>query len=112
MGGRCGRGISSGAMGDAAGTQGGRDRFPGWDPTVSSLIAQVEMTEVPELGMGHDAIGVHAFNRLEYEIRDGKVEYKDIGPIGVMVTERHVGATGKPTLRGLSEALVAVYGTD
>ena len=72
--------------------------FPGWDPTVSSLIAQVEMTEVPELGIRHDAIGVHAFNRLEYEIRDGKVDYKDTGPIGVMVTERHVGAAGEPTL--------------
>ena len=72
----------------------------------------VEMTEVPELGIRHDAIGVHAFNRLEYEILDGKVEYKDTGPIGVMVTERHVGATGEPTLHDLSEALIAVYGTD
>src|SRR5688500_10709090 len=25
--------------------------FPGWDPTTSSLIAQVEMAEEPELGM-------------------------------------------------------------
>ena len=25
--------------------------FPGWDPTTSSLIAQVEMTEEPELGI-------------------------------------------------------------
>ncbi len=30
----------------------------------------------------------------------------------VMVTEQHVGHTGEPTLRDLSEALVAVYGTD
>ena len=29
-----------------------------------------------------------------------------------MVTERHVGAAGEPTLRDLSEALIAVYGTD
>jgi 2-polyprenyl-6-methoxyphenol hydroxylase-like FAD-dependent oxidoreductase len=28
------------------------------------------------------------------------------------VTEQQVGATGEPTLRDLSEALVAVYGTD
>jgi hypothetical protein len=29
-----------------------------------------------------------------------------------MVTEEHVGATSEPTLRDLSQALVAVYGTD
>jgi hypothetical protein len=29
-----------------------------------------------------------------------------------MVTEQHVGRTGEPTLRDLSEALIAVYGTD
>ena len=29
-----------------------------------------------------------------------------------MVTERHVGATTEPTLRDLSEGLIAVYGTD
>src|SRR5436309_10705623 len=86
--------------------------FPGWDPTTSCLIAQVEMTTVPELGIRHDALGTHAFGRLEYEIRDGKVVYKDVGPIGVMVTERNVGATSEPTLRDLSEALITVYGTD
>ena len=29
-----------------------------------------------------------------------------------MVTEEHVGATAEPSLRDLSEALIAVYGTD
>jgi hypothetical protein len=29
-----------------------------------------------------------------------------------MVNERHVGSTSEPTLRDLSEALIAVYGTD
>jgi 2-polyprenyl-6-methoxyphenol hydroxylase-like FAD-dependent oxidoreductase len=86
--------------------------FPGWDPTTSSLIAEVEMAEEPELGTRRDALGVHAFGRLEYEIREGKVVYNDEGPVGVMVTEQHVGRTGEPTLRDLSEALVAVYGTD
>src|SRR4029079_13408934 len=54
----------------------------------------------------------HALGREEYEIRDGEVVYADRGPVGVMVTEEHVGATGEPTLRDLSEALIAVYGTD
>jgi 2-polyprenyl-6-methoxyphenol hydroxylase-like FAD-dependent oxidoreductase len=86
--------------------------FPGWDPTISSLIAEVEMAEQPELGIRRDAIGVYAIGRLEYEIRDGEVVYKDGGPIRVMVTEGHVGSRTEPTLRDLSEALIAVYGTD
>ena len=85
--------------------------FPGWDATTSSLIADVEMTEQPELGVRKDAIGVHGFGRREYEIRDGKIIYKDEGPIGVMVTEREVGK-GEPSLEDLSAALIAVYGTD
>jgi 2-polyprenyl-6-methoxyphenol hydroxylase-like FAD-dependent oxidoreductase len=86
--------------------------FPGWDPTTSSLIAEVEMAEEPELGIRRDALGVHALGRVEYEIRDGEVVYADRGPVGVMVTEEHVGPTSEPTLRDLSEALIAVYGTD
>jgi 2-polyprenyl-6-methoxyphenol hydroxylase-like FAD-dependent oxidoreductase len=86
--------------------------FVGWDPTTSALIAEVEMAEEPELGIRQDDLGIHSFGRLEYEIRDGEVVYMDGGPVRVMVTERHPGATGEPTLRDLSEALVAVYGTD
>src|SRR5690242_15597294 len=37
--------------------------FPGWDPTTSTLIAQVELTGEPEWGTRRDAIGVHAFSR-------------------------------------------------
>jgi 2-polyprenyl-6-methoxyphenol hydroxylase-like FAD-dependent oxidoreductase len=86
--------------------------FPGWDPTTSSLIGQAEMAEEPELGIRHDALGTHAFGREEYEIRDGEIVFSDHGPVGVMVTEEHVGPTTEPTLRDLSEALIAVYGTD
>jgi 2-polyprenyl-6-methoxyphenol hydroxylase-like FAD-dependent oxidoreductase len=86
--------------------------FPGWDPTTSALIAEVELVEEPEWGIRHDALGTHGFGRLEYEIRDGKVVYMDRGPVRVMVTEKRVGSTGEPTLRDLSEALRVVYGTD
>ncbi len=86
--------------------------FPGWDPTTSSLIAEAEMAEEPELGIRRDALGVHALGRVEYEIRDGEVVYMDGGPVRVMVTEPHVGRTSEPTLRDLSEGLIAVYGTD
>ena len=86
--------------------------FPGWDPTRSNLIAEVEMTEEPELGMRRDAVGVHAIGRLEYEIRDGELVYTDGGPLRVMVTERQLEPDSEPTLRDLSEALITVYGTD
>jgi 2-polyprenyl-6-methoxyphenol hydroxylase-like FAD-dependent oxidoreductase len=86
--------------------------FPGWDPTTSSLIAQVEMAEKPEWGIHRNAFGLHSFGRIEYEIRDGEVVYVDRGPVGVMVTEQHLGPTTEPTLRDLSEALIAVCGSD
>src|SRR5579864_8708514 len=38
--------------------------FPGRDPSISCLIAQVEVTEEPKWGTHRDAIGVHAFSRL------------------------------------------------
>jgi 2-polyprenyl-6-methoxyphenol hydroxylase-like FAD-dependent oxidoreductase len=86
--------------------------FPGWDPTTSALIAEVEIAEEPEWGIRQDDLGVHSFGRLEYEIRDGEIVFADEGPVGVMVTEAHPGAASEPTLRDLSEALISVYGTD
>jgi 2-polyprenyl-6-methoxyphenol hydroxylase-like FAD-dependent oxidoreductase len=86
--------------------------FPGWDPTTSALIAEVELAEEPEWGIRRDALGIHSFGRLEYEIRDGEVVYLDAGPVRVMVTEPHLGPSSEPTLRDLSEALIAVWGTD
>jgi 2-polyprenyl-6-methoxyphenol hydroxylase-like FAD-dependent oxidoreductase len=86
--------------------------FPGWDPTTSSLIAEVELAEEPEWGVRRDRLGIHGFGRVEYEIRDGEVVYADRGPVRVTVTEGQVGSTSEPTLRELSDALVAVYGTD
>jgi 3-(3-hydroxy-phenyl)propionate hydroxylase len=75
--------------------------FPGWDPTTSHLIAEVDMAEEPEWGLRRDALGIHSLSRLE-----------DGGPVRVMVTEQHLGRTGEPTLRDLSEKLIAAYGTD
>jgi 3-(3-hydroxy-phenyl)propionate hydroxylase len=85
--------------------------FPGWDATTSSLIAEVEMAEEPELGIRHNERGTHALGKLEYEIRDGEVVFKDGGPVGVMLTEETIG-TSEPTLRDLREGLIDVYGTD
>jgi 3-(3-hydroxy-phenyl)propionate hydroxylase len=74
--------------------------FPGWDSTTSHLIAEVELAEEPEWGLRRDARGIHSLSRSE----DGSVR--------VMVTEQRLGRTGDPTLRDLSKALVAFYGTD
>jgi 2-polyprenyl-6-methoxyphenol hydroxylase-like FAD-dependent oxidoreductase len=75
--------------------------FPGWDPTISHLIAEVDVAGEPEWGIRNDALGIHSLSRME-----------DGGPVRVMVTEQHLGSTSEPTLRDLSEALIAVYGTD
>jgi len=75
--------------------------FPGWDPTTSSLVAEVEMDQEPELGSRRDDKGIHSLNMLE----DGE-------RVRVVVRERSAGHTGEPTLRDLSEALIAVWGTD
>jgi 3-(3-hydroxy-phenyl)propionate hydroxylase len=72
--------------------------FPGWDPSTSWLIAEVEMDEEPELGIRPGGGGI------------GRVE--DGGPVRVVLTEQHLEHTSEPTLQDLSEALIVVYGTD
>ncbi len=86
--------------------------FPGWDASTSALLAEVEMTEEPETGIRRTPSGMHAIGKVEYEIKGGEVIYKKGGTVGVMLTESHVGNTSDPTLRDLSERLIAVYGTD
>ena len=71
--------------------------FPGWDPTRSWLIAEVEMKEEPELGLREGGgIGRAADGRL----------------IRLALLEEHLEHTGEPTLQDLSDALIAVDGTD
>jgi len=75
--------------------------FPGWDATRSNLVAEVEVAEEPPRGIRHDETGVHGLNRME----DGST-------FRVVVTERQVGPGTEATIDDLSEALIAVYGTD
>ena len=75
--------------------------FPGWDPSVSSLLAEVELSEEPQWGIRYDDKGTQALGRLE----DGK-------RVRLVVSERFAGQAGEPTLRDLSQALIAVWGTD
>jgi 2-polyprenyl-6-methoxyphenol hydroxylase-like FAD-dependent oxidoreductase len=75
--------------------------FPGWDPSISYLIAEVEMTEEPAWGIRRDERGINALGKLE----DGK-------RVRVVLNEPHVRQGDEPTLDDLREALIAVYGTD
>jgi 3-(3-hydroxy-phenyl)propionate hydroxylase len=74
--------------------------FPGWDPTMSWLIVEAEMSEEPAWGFHHDDAGTHAIGKLE----DGRPR--------VVLTEAQLGSGSEPTLQDVSTALVAVYGTD
>ena len=75
--------------------------FPGWDPTTSHLIAEVEMDEAPEIGMRPEGGGIGPVNREEGG-----------GPYRVVLLEKHVEHTSEPSMRDLRDALVAAYGTD
>jgi 3-(3-hydroxy-phenyl)propionate hydroxylase len=74
--------------------------FPGWDATMSWLIAEAELSEEPEWGMRHDAAGVHGFAKME----DGRAR--------IVLTESQVGPASEPTLSDLRAALAGVFGTD
>ena len=75
--------------------------FPGWDPTTSWLIAELDWSEEPAWGFRHDALGTHAIGKSE----DGK-------RMRVVLTESKMASASEPTLRDVSEALNVVYGTD
>jgi 3-(3-hydroxy-phenyl)propionate hydroxylase len=75
--------------------------FPGWDPSVSYLIAEADMAEEPASGIRHGAKGINALGKLE----DGK-------RVRAVLIEQHVMQGDEPTLHDLREALIAVYGTD
>ena len=75
--------------------------FHGWDPSISSLIAEVELSEEPEWGIRYDANGTQAIGKLD-----------DGNRAGVVVTQPFAGQSREPTLHELSSALVAVWGTD
>ena len=74
--------------------------FPGWDAATSWLLAEVEASGQPEWGFRENAVGIHAIGKLEN------------GRARIVLTEPQVGAAGEPTLRDVSEALTAIYGTD
>jgi 3-(3-hydroxy-phenyl)propionate hydroxylase len=77
--------------------------FPGWDPSISYLIAEVEMTEEPAWGVRPNERGINALAKLD----DGK-------RVRLVLNEAQTrqGDEAAPTLDDLRAALIAVYGTD
>lgn len=75
--------------------------FPGWDASISCLLAEADLTDEPPWGLQRDDGGFHSFFRLESGV-----------PVRVMVTEPEIGRTGEPTLRDVSDALITRRGTD
>jgi 2-polyprenyl-6-methoxyphenol hydroxylase-like FAD-dependent oxidoreductase len=74
--------------------------FPGWDPSVSSLIAEAEVRDEPEWGIRYDENGTQAIGKRE----DGRA--------GMVITQPYARHVEEPTLDDLRRALVAVWGTD
>jgi 2-polyprenyl-6-methoxyphenol hydroxylase-like FAD-dependent oxidoreductase len=75
--------------------------FPGWDPSVSYLIAEAEMAEEPDSGIRRGEKGINALGKLE----DGK-------RVRAVLIEPQVVQGDEPTVDDLRQALIAVYGTD
>lgn len=74
--------------------------FSGWDASTSWLIAEAGMSQEPEWGFRYNDAGMHAIGKLEGD------------RVGLVSTERQVGATDEPTLDDIRAALIDVYGTD
>jgi 3-(3-hydroxy-phenyl)propionate hydroxylase len=75
--------------------------FPGWDPSTSYLIAEVELAQEPEWGIRRGPRGMAAIGKLD----DGK-------RARIVVNETDIRLGDEPTLDDVREALVAVFGTD
>jgi 3-(3-hydroxy-phenyl)propionate hydroxylase len=78
--------------------------FPGWDASRSALIAEVEMSGEPELGIRHAEWGISGIGPIDPDAPDG--------PMRLVVTEREPRRGDEPTRDDLRRALRDVYGTD
>ncbi|MEY2452584.1 MAG: 3-(3-hydroxy-phenyl)propionate hydroxylase [Acidimicrobiaceae bacterium] len=75
--------------------------FPGFDASISFMIAEVEMADEPAIGVRPEGGGI------------GPVDFMEGGgPYGVVLKEQQLEHTTEPTLQDLRDALVHAYGTD
>ncbi|MEO5767415.1 MAG: FAD-dependent monooxygenase, partial [Polyangia bacterium] len=70
--------------------------FPGWEPSTSYLIAEVEVTDEFPSGIRHDHRGIHGIGKME----DGK-------RVRVVSSEEVVKQGDQPTVDELKDALTA-----
>ena len=75
--------------------------FPGSEPSISYLIAEVAMTAEPPWGIRRDARGINGLGKLDDGTR-----------VRAVLNEPEVRHGDAPTLDDLRAALVALYGTD
>jgi 3-(3-hydroxy-phenyl)propionate hydroxylase len=75
--------------------------FAGLDPSISFMIAEVDMTDEPQVGIRREGGGI------------GPVNPQQGGnPYRIVLKEQRVDHTSEPTLDDLRQTLVAAYGTD
>jgi 2-polyprenyl-6-methoxyphenol hydroxylase-like FAD-dependent oxidoreductase len=75
--------------------------FPGWDPSISYILAEAQMTEEPAWGLRRDEKGTYAIGKQD----DGK-------RVGMVLREEEVKQGDEPSLDELRAGLIALYGTD
>lgn len=75
--------------------------FTGSDPTSSTLIAEVQVADEPEMGMKRDSRGIHGIGPLD-----------DPGFVRVVIREAEAHPTTDATLETLRAEMRAVWGTD
>ncbi len=75
--------------------------FAGFDPSISFMIAEVQMAEEPKVGLRREGGGIGPVNPQEGG-----------NPYRVVLKEARVDHTADPTLDDLREALVVADGTD
>jgi 3-(3-hydroxy-phenyl)propionate hydroxylase len=75
--------------------------FPGWDPSVSYLIAEADVVDEPSWGVRPGEKGINALAKLD----DGK-------RLRAVLSEPSVVQGEQPTIDDFRRALTAVYGTD
>ena len=75
--------------------------FPGWDPSTSYLIGELETAEEPEWGVCRSEKGISAFAKLD-----------DGNRARAVLNEGHVHHGAEPTLGDIREALIGVYARD
>jgi 3-(3-hydroxy-phenyl)propionate hydroxylase len=75
--------------------------FAGFDPSISFMIAEVKMTDEPQIGIRREGGGI------------GPVDFQHGGnPYRVVLKEERADHTTEPTLDDLRQALTTAYGTD